>query len=156
MVPPIDRPSPFAARIWLVGAILVLAMSLSPGAAVMLWLFALSGFILGVMAVLVDLTWQFQVSIFVVEVVTLVMLRALGRARGSGCGNGAPQVGARGPDALVGRVFRLEKPIEGGDGVLTTGGTAWRVAASRDCAAGGRVKVLRADGTLLIVDPVEW
>jgi membrane protein implicated in regulation of membrane protease activity len=157
MVPPIGPPSPVAARIWfIVGAILLPAMLLSPGAAVILSLSSLSGFTLGAMALLVDLTWQFQVSIFVTVVGTLVMMQALRRACGSGGGSScAPQVGGRGPDALVGRVFRLEKPIEGGDGVLIAGGTAWRVAAGRDCAAGRWVKVLRTDGTLLIVDPVE-
>jgi inner membrane protein len=148
--------SPVAARLWLIaGAILLLAMVVSPDDAAILGFLALSGFIVGATAVLVDLTWPFQVSIFVTVAVMLAMLRALGRARGSGRGNCAAQIGGRGPDALVGREFRLEKPIEGGDGVLTTGGTAWRIAAGRDCAAGGRVRVLRTDGTLLIVDPVE-
>jgi inner membrane protein len=75
-------------------------------------------------------------------------------ARRRGDDNPAPLFNDRGPGSLVGRVLQLEKPIEGGNGMVTFGGTSWRIAG-KDCAAGKRVKVLRADGTLLIVDPVE-
>ena len=61
---------------------------------------------------------------------------------------------ARGPYAFVGRVLKLQKPIVDGIGMVTIGGTVWRVAG-RDCPAGQRVQVVHAEGTLLVVDPLD-
>jgi membrane protein implicated in regulation of membrane protease activity len=128
---------------------------LMPGAAVVLWFLGLSGFIVGGTLLVIDLTWQSQLAIFATLGVTLLMIWVwLDRARRTGNDDAEPRINERGPSAMVGRVFRLEKPIRGGHGILTTGGTAWRVAG-RDCAAGKQVKVRCTEGTLLLVDPVE-
>lgn len=150
-----NRPSPLAAQFWLVAAALLLvATILMPGIAVVLWFFALSGFIVGGASMLIDLTWQLQTSIFAILGVALVIVWSdLDRARGIN-GDAGRHVNERRPVALVGRIFRLEKPIVDNVGVLTTGDTAWRISGE-DCAAGRRVRVQRVEGTLLIVDPVE-
>ena len=54
-------------------------------------------------------------------------------------------------DALVGRVFTLEKPIVDGVGTVRIDDTVWRVSGP-DCPAGSRVKVVRADGASLAVE----
>ena len=48
-------------------------------------------------------------------------------------------------EALVGRVFTLEKPIVDGIGTVRIDDTIWRVRGP-DCPAGSRVKVTQADG----------
>jgi membrane protein implicated in regulation of membrane protease activity len=150
-----DRPAPLAGQMWLVvGAMLLCAVMVVPGAAAVLAFFGISGFIVGGLSLAIDLTWQYQVFIFAVLGVALVVLWILFDPTQRRNDNPDPTVNDRGPGALVGRVFELEKPIEGGNGMLTFGGTSWRIAG-RDCAAGKRVRVLRAEGTLLIVDPVE-
>jgi inner membrane protein len=53
-------------------------------------------------------------------------------------------------DALVGRVFTLEKPIIDGSGTVRIDDTVWRVAGP-DTPAGSRVRVVKADGASLTV-----
>ena len=53
-------------------------------------------------------------------------------------------------DALVGRVFTLEKPIVDGSGTVRIDDTIWRVAGP-DAPAGSRVKIVQADGASLTV-----
>jgi inner membrane protein len=149
-----DRPAPLAPQMWFVaGAMLLCAVMIVPGAVVLAF-FSVSGFIVGGLSLAIDLTWQHQVFIFAVLGVALVMLWV--RLDPTHRRDDDPDlpVNDRGPRSLVGREFQLEKPIEGGNGILTFGGTSWRIAG-KDCAAGKRVKVQRAEGTLLIVDPVE-
>ncbi len=55
-------------------------------------------------------------------------------------------------DALVGRIFTLEKPIVDGAGTVRIGDTVWRVNGP-DVPAGSRVKVMRADAPTLVVEP---
>jgi membrane protein implicated in regulation of membrane protease activity len=53
-------------------------------------------------------------------------------------------------DALVGRVFTLEKPIIDGAGTVRIDDTVWRVAGP-DAPAGSRVRIVQADGASLTV-----
>jgi hypothetical protein len=53
-------------------------------------------------------------------------------------------------DALVGRVFTLEKPIIDGAGTVRIDDTIWRVAGP-DTPAGSRVRIVQADGASLTV-----
>ena len=57
-------------------------------------------------------------------------------------------------EALVGRVFTLEKPIVDGVGRVRIDDTVWRVSGP-DAAAGSRVEVVRADGANLTVEPAK-
>src|SRR5467141_2452499 len=56
-------------------------------------------------------------------------------------------------DALVGRVFTLEKPIIDGAGTVRIDDTIWRVAGP-DVPAGSRVRIVQADGASLTVAAV--
>jgi inner membrane protein len=56
----------------------------------------------------------------------------------------------KGADALVGRVFTLEKPIIDGAGTVRIDDTVWRVAGP-DAPAGSRVRIVQADGASLTV-----
>jgi len=55
-------------------------------------------------------------------------------------------------DALVGRVFTLEKPIIDGSGTVRIDDTVWRVTGP-DAPAGSRVRIVQADGASLTVAP---
>ena len=63
--------------------------------------------------------------------------------------NEAPLLNRR-TEALIGRVFTLEKPIIDGTGTVRIDDTIWRVAGP-DAPAGSRVKVVQADGASLTV-----
>ncbi len=152
---PMDWPSPTAGQTWLVvAAVFLFCAIFAPGAVVLRFL-ALAGFIISGTSLLIDLTWQSQVIVFALLGVALVVLWVRSDPKRDHAKDDAdPQVNHRGPGTLVGRAFQLEKPIEGGKGMLTHDGTAWRVNG-KDCAAGQRVRVIRAEGTFLIVDPLE-
>lgn len=140
------------ARTWcVVGAVLMLMRMMSAGcAATVFGLVGMSSFVVGAAEIAFDLTWQMQASMFGVTAVAAAVAGPL-----LGGGEAAPKLDSRGPETLVGRVFKLDKPIEDGIGMLVSGGIAWRLAAKQDWPAGGCIRVVRADGTLLVVDPVE-
>jgi membrane protein implicated in regulation of membrane protease activity len=120
-----------------------------------LWFFGIAGLLVGCASLFVDLTWQLQFVTFAVSgFSSAVLWQQLDRSSRDRSDPPSHSVGVRSPCALIGRVFRLQKPIVDGTGVVTIGGVAWRVPG-RDCAAGKRVKVIQAEGTLLIVDPLE-
>jgi membrane protein implicated in regulation of membrane protease activity len=56
-------------------------------------------------------------------------------------------------EALVGRIFTLERPIMDGSGTIPIDDTVWRIRGA-DVPAGRRVKVVRVDGTVLHVESV--
>jgi membrane protein implicated in regulation of membrane protease activity len=55
--------------------------------------------------------------------------------------------------ALVGRVFTLETPIKDGEGRIRVDDSSWRVIGA-DRFAGAKVRVVRVEGTTLVVDDV--
>lgn len=56
--------------------------------------------------------------------------------------------------ALVGRIFTLQKPIVGGVGAVSVDDTVWRVTGA-DAPAGSRIKVTRVDGATIYVERIE-
>jgi inner membrane protein len=56
-------------------------------------------------------------------------------------------------DALVGRIFTLERPIVDGAGTVRVDDSVWRITG-RDLPAGRRVKVVGVQGTALHVELV--
>jgi len=56
-------------------------------------------------------------------------------------------------EALVGRIFTLERPIVDGSGTIRIDDTVWRITGA-DVRAGSRVKVERVEGTALHVELV--
>jgi hypothetical protein len=63
----------------------------------------------------------------------------------------APMLNRR-TEALVGREFTLEKAIVDGIGTVRIDDTVWRVRGA-DRPAGSRVKITKADGANLAVEP---
>jgi inner membrane protein len=55
-------------------------------------------------------------------------------------------------EAFIGKVFALDKPIANDAGTIRIDDSVWRVTGP-DCAAGTRVRVTRADGAVLHVEP---
>ena len=75
---------------------------------------------------------------------------------GSSCGprrrreTDAAPLNQRG-QSLVGRVFTLEAPIKDGEGRIRVDDSSWRVTGA-DRFAGAKVRVVRVEGTTLVVD----
>jgi len=132
---------------WLILGLLLMALeTLAPG--VFLFWLGLAALLVGLLSFAVDLSWQMQLLLFAVFSAAAVPLWRRMAQRGKGV-SPSPFLNKR-ADALVGRVFTLEKPIVDGSGTVRVDDTIWRVT-SPDTAAGSKVKVVRADGAMLTV-----
>jgi membrane protein implicated in regulation of membrane protease activity len=94
-------------------------------------------------------SWQWQILMFAVFAAAAVPLWRRIARNGSGASASNPFLNKR-ADALVGRMFTLEKPIVDGAGTVRIDDTVWRVAGP-DAPAGSRVRIVQADGASLTV-----
>jgi membrane protein implicated in regulation of membrane protease activity len=108
---------------WLIFGIVLMALELLAPGVFMFWL-GLAALLVGLLSFLINPSWQLQ-------------------------SKSNPFLNKR-ADALVGRVFTLEKPIIDGAGTVRIDDTIWRVAGP-DAPAGSRVRIVQADGASLTV-----
>lgn len=136
---------------WFVlGGLLLVAEIAAPGA-FLLWL-GLAALATGLLAYVVDLSWQTEVLVFAALAVVAVLVgRKISPAPGKA--SDRPFLNRR-AEGFVGRVFTLEAPILGGVGRVRIDDTVWRIEGP-DLAAGHDVKVIAADGATLKVEPAE-
>jgi membrane protein implicated in regulation of membrane protease activity len=131
---------------WLIFGFILMALELmAPG--VFLFWFGLAALLVGLVSFAVHPSWQVQLLLFAAFALAAVPIWR--RLASSGRVNSNPFLNRR-ADALVGRVFTLEKPIVDGSGTVRIDDTIWRVAGP-DAPAGSRVKVVQADGANLTV-----
>ena len=133
---------------WLIFGVLLMGLELlAPG--VFLFWFGLAALLVGLLSFVFDPSWQLQILIFAIFAVAAVPLwRRVARSNAT-VSKSNPFLNKR-ADALVGRVFTLEKPIIDGSGTVRIDDTIWRVAGP-DVPAGSRVKIVQADGASLTV-----
>ena len=132
---------------FIAGALLLVLEVLAPGV-FMLWL-GLAAILVGVISIFVDWTWQAQFIAFAVfSVAAIPLWRRLSMQVGTTTDQ--PFLNRR-AEALVGRIFTLEKPIVDGSGTIPIDDTVWRITGA-DVPAGSRVKVVRVEGTALHVE----
>jgi inner membrane protein len=133
---------------WLIFGLVLMACELLAPGVFLFWL-GLAALLVGLLSFAFDPSWQLQLLLFAVFAAAAVPLwRRLAR-RDAGASPSNPFLNKR-ADALVGRVFTLEKPIVDGAGTVRIDDTVWRVAGP-DAPAGSRVKVVQADGASLTV-----
>ena len=135
---------------WIILGAILLALELAVPGAFMMWL-GLAAILVGLISFVVDWSWQAQLVAFAVFTAASVPLwRRFARKVD-------PQLESpflnRRTEALIGRVFTLERPIVDGVGAVRIDDTIWRVSGP-DAAAGSRVRVIRADGANLTVELV--
>jgi membrane protein implicated in regulation of membrane protease activity len=132
---------------WLIAGLLLIGVEVLAPGVFMLWL-GLAALLVGLLAFVVDLHWQTQILLFAVFAAAAVPVwRRLARRSKAEISN--PFLNRR-TDALVGRVFTLEKPIQDGSGTVRIDDTIWRVTGP-DTPAGSRIRVVKADGAMLTV-----
>ncbi|MEO6841404.1 MAG: NfeD family protein [Bradyrhizobium sp.] len=133
---------------WLVFGIILMALELVAPGVFLFWL-GLAALLVGLLSFVVHLAWQSQILMFAVFAAAAVPLwRRVARSN-TAVSKSNPFLNKR-ADALVGRVFTLEKPIIDGSGTVRIDDTIWRVAGP-DVPAGSRVKIVQADGASLTV-----
>ena len=133
---------------WLIFGVLLMGLELlAPG--VFLFWFGLAALLVGLLSFVIDPSWQLQILMFAIFAAAAVPFwRRVARSN-SAVSKSNPFLNKR-ADALVGRIFTLEKPIIDGSGTVRIDDTIWRVAGP-DVPAGSRVKIVQADGASLTV-----
>jgi membrane protein implicated in regulation of membrane protease activity len=132
---------------WLILGLVLMALELIAPGVFMFWL-GLAALLVGLCSFVIHPSWELQLLMFAAFAAAAVPLwRRLARQKPGE--NSNPFLNKR-AQALVGRVFTLEKPIIDGAGTVRIDDTIWRVAGP-DAPAGSRVKVVQADGASLTV-----
>jgi inner membrane protein len=135
---------------WFIAGALLLALELLAPGTFMMW-FGIAALLVGIISLVVDWTWEAQFVAFAVFAVAAIPLwRRFALVQNPA---ELPYLNRR-LEALVGRVFTLEKPIVDGVGTIRIDDTVWRVRGP-EAPAGSRVKVVRADGAQLVVERVD-
>ncbi len=133
---------------WLVFGVILMALELAVPGVFLFWL-GLAALLVGLLSFVVHPSWQLQILMFAVFAAAAVPLwRRVARSN-TAVSKTNPFLNKR-ADALVGRVFTLEKPIIDGSGTVRIDDTIWRVSGP-DVPAGSRVKIVQADGASLTV-----
>ncbi len=134
---------------WLIFGFILMALELIAPGVFLFWL-GLAALLVGLVSFALHPFWQTQLLMFAVfAAVAVPVWRGLANSNVSASN---PYLNKR-ADALVGRVFTLEKPIIDGAGTVRIDDTIWRVAGP-DAPAGSRVRIVRADGANLTVAAV--
>ena len=133
---------------WLIFGFILMALELIAPGVFLFWL-GLAALLVGPVSFAFNPSWQIQILMFAVFAAAAVPLwRRLARSN-SAVSESNPFLNKR-ADALVGRVFTLEKPIIDGAGTVRIDDTIWRVAGP-DAPAGSRVRIVEANGANLTV-----
>jgi inner membrane protein len=133
---------------WLIFGVILMALELHAPGVFLFWL-GLAALLTGLISFVYTPSWQVQILLFAVFAVLAVPVwRRLARSNATASVN-SPFLNRR-TDALVGRVFTLEKPIVDGAGTVRIDDTVWRVSGP-DAPAGSRVRIVQADGARLTV-----
>ena len=130
------------------GLVLIGGELLAPGV-FLIWL-GLAAIVTGVVVGVTAIGWQGAALVFAgLCVVSVIAGRSLTR-RSDQEPDAATGLNDRGRQ-LIGRVFRLEATMTGGEGRIRVGDSSWRVTGP-ELLAGSEVKVVRVDGATLVVE----
>lgn len=140
---------PVTAWHWLIAAAALAGLEIVAPGAFMIWL-AGAAAATALVVLLLDPAWEAQAVIFVVLSVASVLLgrRWLGlRPRAEL----HPELNRR-ADRLVGALVTVLEPVGEGHGRVVVGDAPWP-ATGATLAAGARARVVRVEGTTLVVEP---
>jgi membrane protein implicated in regulation of membrane protease activity len=133
---------------WLIFGVVLMALELLAPGVFLVW-FGLAALLVGLASFAFAPSWQVQILLFAIFAAAAVPFwRRMARSN-SAVSKSNPFLNKR-ADALIGRVFTLEKPIIDGSGTVRIDDTIWRVAGP-DVPAGSRVRIVQADGASLTV-----
>lgn len=133
---------------WFVLSLLLLAVELVVPGGWFLWLGA-AGIVTGLLAFIPGLTWPWQVTIFgVLALVIVIGWTAIARNRKPK--SDRPLLNQR-AETFIGYEGVIDEPINQGFGRMRLGDTVWRISGP-DLAAGAKVRIVGADGAVLKVE----
>jgi inner membrane protein len=134
---------------WIILGIVLIGIELVAPSSFFLWL-GLAAIVTGMIDAVLGLSWQASALLFALLCVAAVILgRAVSRFKTQNEPQ-ADMLNQRG-QSLVGRVFTLETPIKDEEGRIRVDDSSWRVTGA-DRFAGAKVRVVRIEGSTLVVD----
>lgn len=133
---------------WLIFGFVLMGLELLAPGVFLFWL-GLAAMLVGLLSFAVNPAWQTQLLMFAVFAVAAVPAWRYFARSASSHSVSNPFLNRR-TEAMIGREFTLEKPIVDGSGTVRIDDTIWRVAGP-DTPAGGRVRIVQADGASLTV-----
>jgi inner membrane protein len=136
---------------WIILGLVLIGLELLAPGVFLLWL-GLAAILTGLADAALDLSWQASALVFAGFSVAAVILGRMVMRPNTQHDTQAGLLNQRG-QALVGRVFTLETPIKDGEGRIRVDDSSWRVTGA-DRFAGAKVRVVRVEGTTLVVDDV--
>ncbi len=108
----------------------------------------LSAVVVGIIMLIIPLSWEFQFLIFGLGIMTsLIAWRKYVKTHART--SDQPYLNQR-AQQYIGRVFTLEEPIIDGRGKVKVDDSVWRVEG-KDMPAGSKVQVINVDGVVLKV-----
>ncbi|CAH1664619.1 NfeD-like family protein YbbJ [Hyphomicrobiales bacterium] len=132
----------------ILGLLLIGGEMLAPGV-FLIWL-GLAALVTAAVVGLAGMGWQAAMLVFAVLAVVCVFAGRLLTRRKSEEPDAATGLNDRGRQ-LIGKVFRLEATMTGGEGRIRVGDSSWRVIGP-ELLAGTEVKVVRVEGATLVVE----
>jgi membrane protein implicated in regulation of membrane protease activity len=134
---------------WVVlGLVLIGGEMLTPGI-FLIWL-GFAALLTGAAVGLFGLGWQAACVVFAILAVACVAAGRLLTRRKSEEPDAATGLNDRGRQ-LIGKVFRLEATMTGGEGRIRVGDSSWRVTGP-ELLAGSEIRVVRVEGATLVVE----
>src|SRR6202158_1977002 len=101
---------------WLIFGLILMALELLAPGVFLFWL-GLAALLVGLLSFAIHPPWQMQILMFAIFAAAAVPLWRRGSRQSNAAGHSHPFLNKR-ADALVGRVFTLEKPIIDGSGTV--------------------------------------
>src|SRR6202165_1592312 len=118
---------------WLIFGVVLMALELLAPGGFLFWL-GLAALLVGLLSFAIHPSWQLQILMFAIFAACAVPLWGRVARANTAVSRSNPFLNKR-ADALVGRVFTLEKPIIDGAGTVRIDDTIWR-GAGPDAPAG--------------------
>ncbi len=134
---------------WLILAGLFFVLELLAPGIFLIW-FGIAAGIVGALALLFNMAWQWQLMLFAALSLAAV-IAARKFLRKDDAQSDRPLLNRR-AQQHVGKSYVVAEAIENGRGKVKIGDTLWR-AEGPDAAQGARVKVTGTDGATLMVEP---
>lgn len=134
---------------WIIlGLVLIGGELLAPGI-FLIWL-GLAALLTGLVVGLFDVGWQVSALVFAAFSIASVIAGRLLTRRRSDEPDLAQGLNDRGRQ-LIGKVFKLEATMAGGEGRIRVGDSSWRITGP-ELLAGTEVRVVRVEGATLVVE----
>lgn len=147
-----DLVDQFGAWLWFAAAVALFVLETIVPGIHFLW-FGVSAALVGLIALLIPLAWQWQLILFtLISVATLFWVRRSSRA--DVAKTDEPVLNIRGAQ-YIGRKVTVEDAIINGRGRVRVGDTIWP-AQGEDASVGTNVKVVGVNDMVLVVERMEY